>query len=113
MKKNKNIMRLLNITLYLFTFFVYSKADLNVYTIVQNDTCFGLIDRYNICNKSFYEINPGINCNLLIPGNTVNLFNNDTLIISKKDLNDYVKNSCKNQSNSNKITTNLKDMCLI
>lgn len=86
-------MRLLNITLTVFIFFAVSKADLNSYIVRTNDTCYDIIHRYHIYNETFYENNPEIDCDKLIPGDIVNIFNNNTLIISKKDLND-IKKSC-------------------
>lgn len=88
-------MKIFKIGFYLFTYFVLSKAGIDKYVIKSNDTCYDIIQKYNIYNKTFYEINPLINCSNLLPGNNINLFNNDTLIISKKDFNEYVNERCK------------------
>lgn len=79
-------MKILNIILYISLYFGISKAQFHKYIIKKNVTCDYIINRYNIYNNTFYEINPNIDCKNLKNNETIILTNNDTIIISKQDL---------------------------
>lgn len=85
-------MKLLNIVLYISLYFSLSKAQ--EYVIKQNDTCYDIINMFNIYNNTFYEINPLIDCNNLKINETINIFNKDTIIITKQDLNGIKSQQC-------------------
>lgn len=93
-------MKLLNIILYISLHIGLSKAQYNKYIIKENDTCYDIINENNIYNHTFYEINPMIDCNNLKINGTINLSNNNTIVISKQDLNDLLKINCNSKINN-------------
>ena len=43
------------------------------YCIIAGDTCYGIWTKFGITDTTFYNLNPGINCNFLKPGDIINV----------------------------------------
>lgn len=84
-------MNLLFIFLNLIIYSNFSSAIMN-YTIKPNDTCYDIINNYKIYNETFYNMNININCDNLLPYENVTIIGENTIIIDKQSINNYINN---------------------
>lgn len=72
--------------------------------IVENDkeTCYDIINKYNIFIDTFYEINPNIDCNKLSKDDIINIITDKSIIVnfpfSSSTINEYVKKKYKSKT---------------